>query len=80
MNNGRTTGKDFFNEYVEKLNCGDTFQTYQVRDYINRRSMFENDKHMFPMDQTLTRYFRERRENKGDIALKDHAKSIYMKV
>jgi hypothetical protein len=74
------TAKDFFNKYVDELKVGETFQTYDVRRYINFMSKMVNNEVALPMDQTLTRYFRERRELKGDIALKDHQKSIYEKI
>lgn len=69
----------FVNEYVDKLNKGDTFYARKVsrayRDYCVHAVGIPK----LPYSDTIQRVLRERRTEKGDVFYFDYSKSIWWK-
>lgn len=73
------TTKDMFNDYINRIPIGETFQPREISVYIDRMT-FGTDNHRMPYDGTITRYIRKRRNNYRDVELVDGKKSIYRKI
>ena len=70
---------DLFNDYVDRIPAGATFQPREISLYIDRIT-FNTDNHRMPYDSTMTRYIRNRRKIKNDVELVSKNKSIYRKT
>jgi hypothetical protein len=68
--------KKMTNHYIDDLPVGEKFQPRHIVSYIENMTFGKNRPH----DGTITRYIRERREQKMDIELVEHNKSIYRKI
>lgn len=70
---------DLFNDYVDRIPVGGTFQPREISVYVDRMT-FNTDNHRMPYDSTITKYIRNRRKLRGDVELKNRNKSIYRKT
>lgn len=73
------TIKEFVYKYVENLKEGQTFQAREVARAYCRLSLTKTGEVRLPYSDTIQRYLRERREEKGDVNYYDYSKSIWWK-
>lgn len=73
------TTVDLFNDYVDRIPAGETFQPREICVYIDRIT-FNTDNHRMPYDSTITKYIRNRRKKRNDVELVSKNKSIYRKT
>jgi len=73
------TTVDLFNDYVDRIPAGKTFQPREISVYIDRMT-FCTDNHRMPYDSTITKYIRNRRKKRNDVELVSRNKSIYRKT
>lgn len=70
---------EFVNDYVDRLNNGDTFNARQVARAFRDYYLKAEGKPRLPYSDTIQRVLRERRALKGDVYYFDYGKSIWWK-
>lgn len=69
----------FVNEYVDKLNWGDTFNARGIARAFRDYCLKETGLPRLPYSDTIQRVLRERRAEKGDVFYFDYGRSVWWK-
>lgn len=71
--------EEFTNNYVDRLNTGDTFQARDIQKAFSITAMAEDHVYRLPYSDTIQRRLRKRRSERGDVFYYDYGKSIWWK-
>lgn len=73
------TVNEFINSYVDKLKTGQHFQARTIARAYYAQEFRTKRKPKLPYSDTVQRYLRQRRTEKGDVNYFDKSKSIWWK-